>query len=56
MEVADRIVVMNKGVIEQIGTPAEVYANPASEVRLPLPRRRQSLAAGRTAQCAVPPA
>ena len=25
MEVADRIVVMNKGVIEQIGTPAEVY-------------------------------
>ncbi|MDI9738673.1 ATP-binding cassette domain-containing protein, partial [Stutzerimonas stutzeri] len=26
MEVADRIVVMNKGVIEQIGTPAEVYA------------------------------
>ncbi|MFC3607579.1 sulfate/molybdate ABC transporter ATP-binding protein [Stutzerimonas tarimensis] len=31
MEVADRIVVMNKGVIEQIGSPAEVYANPASE-------------------------
>ncbi|WP_462380479.1 sulfate/molybdate ABC transporter ATP-binding protein [Pseudomonas sp. Marseille-QA0892] len=31
MEVADRIVVMNKGVIEQIGTPAEVYEHPASE-------------------------
>ncbi|OCX18288.1 sulfate ABC transporter ATP-binding protein [Stutzerimonas xanthomarina] len=31
MEVADRIVVMNKGVIEQIGTPAQVYQNPASE-------------------------
>jgi len=31
MEVADRIVVMNKGVIEQVGTPAEVYRNPASE-------------------------
>ncbi|HZJ93784.1 MAG TPA: TOBE-like domain-containing protein, partial [Thiopseudomonas sp.] len=31
MEVADRIVVMNKGVIEQIGTPAQVYENPASE-------------------------
>src|SRR5574344_454596 len=31
MEVADRIVVMNKGVIEQIGTPAEVYENPANE-------------------------
>ncbi|MEQ9861006.1 sulfate ABC transporter ATP-binding protein [Pectobacterium cacticida] len=31
MEVADRIVLMNKGVIEQIGTPAEVYDNPASE-------------------------
>lgn len=31
MEVADHIVVMNKGVIEQIGTPAEVYENPANE-------------------------
>lgn len=31
MEVADRIVLMNKGVIEQIGSPAEVYNHPASE-------------------------
>ncbi|MFP1730497.1 sulfate/molybdate ABC transporter ATP-binding protein [Lonsdalea quercina] len=31
MEVADRIVLMNKGVIEQIGTPHEVYNHPASE-------------------------
>lgn len=31
MEVADRIVVMNKGVIEQIGSPADVYENPASD-------------------------
>ncbi len=31
MEVADRIVVMNKGVIEQIGSPGEVYENPASD-------------------------
>ena len=31
MEVADRIVVMNKGVIEQIGSPAEVYERPASD-------------------------
>ena len=30
MEVADRIVVMNKGVIEQIGSPAEVYEHPAN--------------------------
>ena len=30
LEVADRIVVMNKGVGEQIGTPSEVYDNPAS--------------------------
>lgn len=30
MEVADRIVVLNKGKIEQIGTPEEVYNNPAS--------------------------
>lgn len=31
MEVADRIVVMNKGVIEQIGSPSEVYRQPASD-------------------------
>jgi len=30
LEVADRVVIMNKGVIEQIGTPDEVYANPAT--------------------------
>lgn len=31
MEVADRIVVMNKGVVEQIGAPADVYEHPASD-------------------------
>jgi sulfate transport system ATP-binding protein len=30
MEVADRIVVMNKGRVEQIGTPEDVYARPAN--------------------------
>jgi len=30
LEVADRIVVMNKGQIEQIGTPDEVYEHPAN--------------------------
>ena len=30
MEVADRIVVMNEGRIEQIGSPAEIYDQPAS--------------------------
>ncbi|HEX6592162.1 MAG TPA: sulfate ABC transporter ATP-binding protein [Moraxellaceae bacterium] len=30
LEVADRIVVLNKGHIEQVGTPDEVYQNPAS--------------------------
>ena len=30
LEVADRIVIMNEGKIEQIGTPLEVYENPAS--------------------------
>jgi sulfate transport system ATP-binding protein len=30
LEVADRVVVMNKGKIEQIGTPSEVYEKPAS--------------------------
>lgn len=30
LEVADRIVVMNKGKVEQIGTPQEVYEHPAT--------------------------
>lgn len=30
LEVADRVVVMNQGKIEQVGTPDEVYSNPAS--------------------------
>ncbi|MGN0920462.1 MAG: sulfate/molybdate ABC transporter ATP-binding protein [Cellvibrio sp.] len=30
MEVADKIVVLNKGNIEQVGTPDEIYNNPAS--------------------------
>lgn len=30
MEVADKIVVMNKGRVEQVGTPADVYDNPAT--------------------------
>ena len=30
MTLADRIVVMNKGVVEQVGTPADVYQRPAT--------------------------
>ncbi|MBW4602392.1 MAG: sulfate/molybdate ABC transporter ATP-binding protein [Calothrix sp. FI2-JRJ7] len=30
MEVSDEVVVMNKGAVEQIGTPAEIYDHPAS--------------------------
>jgi iron(III) transport system ATP-binding protein len=30
LSMADRIVVMNQGVIEQVGTPAEIYRKPAS--------------------------
>jgi sulfate transport system ATP-binding protein len=30
MEIADEIVVMNKGCVEQIGSPAEIYDNPAT--------------------------
>jgi len=30
LSMADRIVVMNQGVIEQIGSPSEIYRNPAS--------------------------
>ncbi len=31
MSIADKIVVMNKGVIAQMGTPTEIYYHPASE-------------------------
>jgi sulfate/thiosulfate transport system ATP-binding protein len=30
MEVSDRIVVMNKGQVEQVGTPAQIYDHPAT--------------------------
>lgn len=30
MEIADRVVVMNQGRIEQVGTPAEIYDHPAT--------------------------
>ena len=30
LEVADRVVVMNKGKVEQVGTPEEVYEHPAT--------------------------
>ena len=30
LEVADRVVLMNRGHVEQLGTPSEVYDNPAS--------------------------
>lgn len=31
LEIADRVVVMNKGVIEQIGTPEQIYEHPANK-------------------------
>ncbi|MEL7301875.1 MAG: ABC transporter ATP-binding protein [Pseudomonadota bacterium] len=30
MTLADRVVVMNKGVVQQVGTPTEIYDNPAN--------------------------
>ena len=49
LEVADRIVVFNKGRIEQVGTPDEVYDQPATLVRPPVPRPREPLP-GRSAR------
>jgi len=31
LDVADRVVILNQGKIEQIGTPEEVYDNPAKQ-------------------------
>ena len=39
MTMADRIVVMNHGRIEQLGTPSDLYEQPAHRVRRGLPRR-----------------
>ena len=33
MTMADRMIVMNGGVAEQIGKPLEVYGNPADGIR-----------------------
>ena len=44
LELADRVVVMNQGRIEQVGTPDEVYDAPGNAVRLRVPRQRQPAA------------
>ena len=58
LELADRVVVLSSGRIEQIGTPAEVYAQPASAFvheflgetnRLVMPHRAWFRAVGRAA-------
>ena len=41
LELADRVVVMNHGRIEQVGTPDEVYQRPGHAVRVRVPRRRE---------------
>ena len=43
LEVADRVVVMNQGRIEQVGTPEEVFEQPGDAVRDGLPRQREHL-------------
>ena len=46
LSISDRIGVMSNGRLEQLGTPREVYAEPATGVRRPL-RRADQRAAGR---------
>ena len=46
LEVANRVVVMDKGRIEQIGTPGDVYDNPGDRLRARLHRRVDRAAGG----------
>jgi sulfate transport system ATP-binding protein len=47
LELADVVVIMNEGQIEQIGSPQEVYDHPGNPLRLRVPwRREQSAQAG----------
>ncbi len=64
LEVADRIVVMNHGRIEQVGAPDEVYDHPATSFvfeflghvnRLPLPGQRDGIGLARPHEVAVLP-
>ena len=43
LEVADRVVLMNSGQIEQVGSPARRVGSPGEPVRLWLSRRRESV-------------
>ena len=56
MDVADTIVVMDDGRIEQVGSPRELYEHPANAVRDELrgsgdPRRTTSWCARTTSTC-----
>ena len=61
LSMADRIVVMNHGVIEQVGTPREVYRDPATpfvadfvgKINV-LPARRPGAACAWAGRCSCP--
>ena len=58
LELADRVVVMSQGTIEQVGTADEVYDTPELAVRLRLHRRvpARCRSGSRTARCGSPTA
>ncbi len=41
LELADRVALLREGALEQMGTPEELYHEPASAVRVRLPRRQR---------------
>ena len=49
LTMSDRLAVFNRGRIEQVGAPAEVYEHPATRVRRRLRRRLERARAGRPA-------
>jgi iron(III) transport system ATP-binding protein len=51
MTLSDRIVVMNRGEVEQVGTPEEIYARPKTKFVADFIGKRSNFVTGRVVEC-----